>query len=187
MKQLLLSFTLILLLMSCNPEEDPVIIYSDSDVSIELIESRKNIRFHIDVIGDTTNNLSDTFPNFDYVEMFFDVNNNMELDSLQDFLVGFIDDGRVCEALLINESTTRACDLVQDIEIESNFESSILEQTPHVIWDFTMPKSRFPEKRFQYRIKVTTADSGIAAYPAYSPTQLPGLIYLDRGYEVSWE
>lgn len=185
MKHLLIFFAALLLLSSCNRDKDPVVAYTDSELSIEIIESRKNIRFSIDIIGDTINNLNDTFPSWDYADILFDVNSNMELDSLEDFLVGLIEDGRVCESLLVNETTTKPCDLVDDISIESVFGSSALNQTPHVAWEITVPKNRFPDNRFHFRVR-TTSPNGIKAYPAYRPTQNITSFFLDQGFEFSW-
>lgn len=186
MKYILTTFTLLVLLSSCNKEEDPIIVYSDADLSIESIESRKEIRFHIEVLSDTINDLDRTQNAFDDCILLFDLNNNFELDSLGDFSLTQTIEGFVCESLLITQFVSKACNIADDITIESNFESSTLESNPHVIWDMTIPKNRFPSDQANLRVKISNP-SETKAYPPYRLTQPIDFIYFDDTYEISWE
>lgn len=178
-------FVVLLLSASCSKEEEPVLIYSDSDISIELFESRKNLRFYIDIISDTSNELDSLYPDFDYCSLLFDVNNNKELDSMIDFKVSILADQRICETFLLTQNSTTPCNLAQDIKIANYFEGSLAEPTPHVQWEFTIPKNRFPEDRANLRVK-TTDNSKRRTFPPHRPHQPIEFIFLDNGFEFSW-
>jgi len=161
-------------------------IFDTAELNISTISEGSNITFHIEVLNDTVNDLATPFPLTDNCSIAFDVDNNNEIDSSVDFIVGLTNDKLPCESFIIDEMTLSPCFSSTGFVVNSSFASSALLSDEHVIWDFSVSKSRFSaDNTVQFRVKIQNPND-LISYPNYKPTQEPGFTYLDQTFTASW-
>jgi len=118
-----------------------------------------NLIFNIESIKDTTNEIDGIWPDQDHYILYFDKNNNSELDSGIDFQI-CPKNSDICYANILAEDSISACMLMDGIIGSSNFKPSDKSNKEHVSFQISIPKSAlFEQPIANFNIEIKDANN----------------------------
>lgn len=145
-----LSFLILLspvfILLACDDDDveirqDPIVFYDDAGYFFQATCVGDDIEFFLDITPDTTDNRSGSSFDGDFYGLYIDYNNNQVLDPNIDLLMGTTEDGRICIAKLLSETSTTGCSFSDDYSGMTLFSSTENSEVPHINHLVRVPKS----------------------------------------------
>ncbi len=173
----------ILFFASCKKDNDLDTrkeIYAEANHAIHYQSIGSNIQFTIDVISDEDNELVGTWPLIDFCYIYVDRNSNTVLDPGVDLLFNPRNNGTVCVATLMSQSSTSACAYYPDVTASSLFSATENSATPHVNYTVNIPKSTLSTgNTANIVIHIHSSKKGWEYFPSNSSL-------FNSHYKISW-
>jgi hypothetical protein len=146
------------------------IVTKNSRHFIEAIPQGEQVRFVLEAVGDTSNNLAGSYPKVDFVSIRVDVNKNGRVDEGVDLAYGTAGGSKdkICTQYLITETSSSGCGKHNSqAKLKVSFKSTSQAAKPHPVWEFTIPKSELSKdgKLAHMMFKFHEAGHGYTRYP----------------------
>jgi hypothetical protein len=173
----LLTALLILQGAVCFSVHAGQIVTKNSRHFIEAIPQGDQVRFVLEAVGDTSNNLDGSYPKVDFASIRVDVNKNGKVDERVDLSYGTEGGSRdkICTQYLITESSSTGCaGHNSQARLKVDFKSTSHGAKPHPVWEFTIPKKELSQdgKLAHMIFKFHEAGRGYTRYPESGRTNV---------------
>ena len=184
-------FTLfsLLLFLSCNSDDNALVetvFINNSSINLKVEETKEDIVIHVESLQDFTDNRNDEFPNTESCTIIFDANFNNQKDADIDFGISSpstIYD--ICSFYIKENDAVSPCDEYETTAVfNTDFSSSSLEETPHIIWTITLSKDEFPDNRMDFAVKIY--NEGIFFDYPKQGLEIDALYRLNNTYSFEW-
>lgn len=185
----LLSLLAIALFLNACSDDTPNLeqsFVSNADVDIQVSEFRKEIQITVEVLEDTTDGILDD-PG-DNCTIAIDLNHNSQKDDSVD--IGFGSMNSVYDIcafhFLDNDALTPCGGYESEATFTGVLEASDKNETPHIIWTFTIPKSELgDEDKLTFAVK-TFSNGDFNTYPKNALSNHPVVFEFNDFFVFEW-
>ena len=174
---------LLLLVSSCKDDDEPSVskeFFNDGDHVLYYECKGDKINFLIDVLNDTTDGTTGTFPDNDTYRIYVDYNSNGTVDASVDLLIGNISDNSVCVAYFTSGVSTTGCAPADGLSHTRAFSSTENSSEDHTNFRISVPKNLLSDgSSTNVYIQVYDPVTGWLSFPSDAPL-------FDSFFEISW-
>ena len=122
-----------------------VLVETDRHVVTARYEG-DHVTFALEAIGDTSDNISGSFPRIDFTNVWVDVNQNGRVDDGVDISLGTTGNRAFCDQFFTSETSYTGCGAARTGgRVQVAFESTERGGRAHPVWRFTVPRSKLAQ------------------------------------------
>jgi len=181
---------LVMLLVSCKDKEPHInaTLVTSPTHQIKVEENDDNLQFTIEVLLDTTNNLTGDFPDIDLINIYFDKNADGIIDEDSDWGLGILEYNKICTFYMKDSLAVSGCGVFEsDATLTSNFMASSLSTEEHIIWDISIPKNDLDDsKPLNMVVKTFAAGEGYTTFPRDNIYPNSAVVSFDHVLSLDW-